>query len=291
MLNTLPLKILLSITRYLTIHEKLVLITTNRALHDVTTKTCLCQVVKIRPGHDPQPIVRRLALNEAFRTQVKHLTVECLGLTCHDHLLLPETFPRVKQFVDLSNQNVKSYVLAKTTQSPNLQVWKNSIIRYRFQDDSFRMARLLKTDLFSKLTTLHASQFYHFGQRRRKVDIDVLECIKHTPMLKELYLQECKIDFVVMETIHIYCPLLWKLELYFVLVDMGDAGYPSTLVPADGLGTFILSADSVLCDKYCLFLKYIMEKYSRLNELSFLSKFNDVNFERLSRRFHGKFLL
>jgi hypothetical protein len=149
------------------------------------------------------------------------------------------------------------------------------------QDESFNLiARLIETNVFSNVTSLGISP--KVG-RMRALDeyLNVLDCIKNVPCLKNLKIHGIRVDIDFMEELHDVCPRLETLELRHVLVANTDFDVPVPVKPAKLL-SFTITHGSVMCDENGVFLDYICEKYNQLEALVLIFDYDRLTLADMS---------
>jgi hypothetical protein len=142
-------------------------------------------------------------------------------------------------------------------------------------DESFDLIGcLMKINVFSNVTSLGISPEVERIVGRDKY-LNVLDCIKNAPSLKNLKLQGIRVDIDFMEALHDVCPRLETLELCHVLVSTTDCDVPVPVKPVKLL-SFTITDGTVMCDENGVFLDYICEKYNQLEALVLLFDFDKL---------------
>jgi hypothetical protein len=268
----LPNEIIIGIARRLSFRDKLSFALTCCQLHVIVSQTCLYEKVMMRRDEDVESIVARFENNHLFGSQVEHLELEASSLSTALFKRLPVIFPGVSRFIDTSPMvDFREFVSLK----PFLQ-WKDTLLHYEYTDDFYGLARLLVKNKFSNLHTLVMSPTSFDFDVGPKLIIHTLDCLKNAPSLKMLEIRSCKITLEQLDKIHTVSPLLTSLNLSSTFIDMRETTLPLLIEPTRQLLCFHVDKDSSIRDTDCVFFKYIIRKYTCIENLEFLPKIFDV---------------
>jgi hypothetical protein len=131
-------------------------------------------------------------------------------------------------------------------------------------DDWFKAASLLQSHTFSRLRFLHLSCFPQASRR-----IQFHHCITNAPSLKELHLDNCVITIDFLETVHTSCIQIHTFKIKDALYLIDNGSLPPNIIPIEQLQNLEISGLASFSDQNCVFLDYIVSKYTSLKQLVF----------------------
>ncbi|KAI8876314.1 hypothetical protein K501DRAFT_338177 [Backusella circina FSU 941] len=268
MLLQLPQEIIVKIARKLQFNDKLTLALTCQALNDLISTRCLYEQVMMKGDQeDSEFIIKKFKENQLNCHQVQKLYYHMTLLSDDFFIQFPEVFPNITRYVDISPDHIKK---ARTgTPTSQLIKWKDTLEYYSSTDDWFKMASLMQSHTFSRLSFLHLSCSSGRFEGDIRHGIQYHECIKNAPLLKNLHLDHCVITLDLVEVIHTNCVHLQTFKIKKSLFRMDVGTLPLVIVPARQLSYFEISSLASFIDQNCVFLNYIIEKYTHLKQLIF----------------------
>jgi hypothetical protein len=265
------IEVVILITQYLTTKEKLNLMKTCRKLNDIISNSNLFEhVVLNKPSEQTLDMVLHFVEHAHYGKLVKRLVVNLTDLPSQIFRILPGIFPNVQEFlntgffdVERTNADVQPFIL-----------WKDTLTRYD-SDGGYRpIVRFLEMTKFSKLTYLAISPFIGDATKVDEYEIDIFECFKNAPALKQLKLSRCEISLSFLEKMHRLCPNLSKLKVNeVVFLAKPDDVLPQKIEPATLFECLDLSGSVSMLDKKCLFLEYFLQKYPNLKTLDIITPY------------------
>jgi hypothetical protein len=281
MFYTLPNELIREITKWLSTQDKLRLMKVNSHLYNSISQNGLYESLSIYSEPHTEALVTRLACRPAQAIQVRSLLLK--SHTLSDQLLrqLPIIFPGVKHFTDLS----KNYGIKRTDPSRYLFRWANTIQVFDCLYDHIELCFYLENNTFKQLQQLVLTQYDCTKPVPTRLDLNLMECIKHAPSLTTLSLKDCQVDLDFMEMIHENCPNLNSLDFRAAFIRVIETKLPSTIVPAKPFAILKIDFLSVILDSHCVFRDYILEKYPCLKHFECLSSFMKTEFSVMCRYF------
>jgi hypothetical protein len=270
MLLRLPHELILDIAHNLDFKDKLHLMLTCQKLKDLVFNKSLYEKLQIFATQDrAERVIKKFESKQFNGTQVKVLEIRLSSF--HDQLftLLPQIFPNLTRFITHSEYKEPG------DYTESMLVWKDTIEHYDVEDDFPQIACLLERNTFLRLTELVISPNFSGFMRLETNDIDMLDCLKHSPCLKKLVFIYCDIGLDLLETTHVSCPHLNTLVIrYTTIMTSNDTISPQSIKPANKLLNFELDDGVMILDRKCIFLDYITLKYPHLQKLEFQANFD-----------------
>jgi hypothetical protein len=277
MLLRLPHELILDIAHNLDFKDKLHLMLTCQKLKDLVFNKSLYEKLQIFATQDrAERVIKKFESKQFNGTQVKVLEIRLSSF--HDQLftLLPQIFPNLTRFITHSEYKEPG------DYTESMLVWKDTIEHYDVEDDFPQIACLLERNTFSRLTELVISPNFSGFMRLETNDIDMLNCLKHSPFLNKLVFVYCDIGLDLLETTHTSCPHLNTLILrYATIMTSNDTISPQSIIPANKLLNFELDYGVMILDRKCIFLDYITLKYPYLQKLKFQANFDKQQVEEM----------
>jgi hypothetical protein len=263
MLFKLPNEIVIEIARKLQFKDKLVLAVTCQALYHLISSRCLYEkVVMTGTQEESEYILAKFKENQIDGRQVKELWYHLTLLSDDVYVQFPHVFPNTTRYIDISPEHIKQTRIGSPTSQ--LEKWKDTLEYYSSLDDWFKVASLLQSHTFSRLRFLHLSCFPQTSRR-----IEFHRCIQNVPSLKELHLDNCVITIDFLETVHTSCIQLHTLKIKDALYLIDNGSLPPDISPIRQLQNLEISGLASFSDQNCVFLDYIVAKYTSLKKLVF----------------------
>ncbi|KAI8877266.1 hypothetical protein K501DRAFT_337541 [Backusella circina FSU 941] len=270
MLIALPHEIVLDIAHNLEFKDKLNLMLTCRSFKDLIFNESLYEKLQVFCAKEnTERIIKKFENKQFNGTQVKILEIRLNSFHHSLFTLLPKIFPNLTRFITHSEYKEPG------DDVESMLVWKDTIEKYDVQNDFPQLVCLLERNVFSRLTELVLSPNFIEFMRKETNDIDMLNCLKHSPCLKKLVFVYCDINLDLLEKTHSSCPHLNTLILrYATIMTSNDALFTRAIVPATRLLNFELDYGVMIIDSHCVFLDYLSLKYPNLQKLKFQANFD-----------------
>ncbi|KAI8882350.1 hypothetical protein K501DRAFT_334091 [Backusella circina FSU 941] len=262
----LPVEVVLSISHLLSFHDRLSLIKTCSKLKGMLEETTLYeQLIILGSKSRTVKIIARFQSRQLNGNQVKRLHLDAGILDNELFKQLPTIFPNVTHYSSLACHHTR---LDDAIFS--LLQWKTTLETFDTGDQSFEFERLLETHTFSRLVSLRITPYFISGDIGYHTGLDMIQCLVHTPSLKQLTLHHCEITLGYLEHLHAACPQLKSLVLQGLMIQTNGETLSLSMEPAH-LVSLTVDSDVLICDKAVVFLDYIIAKYRRLVNLEFMS--------------------
>jgi hypothetical protein len=273
MLQDLPFEIILNIAKNLCFNDKYQLMLTCRALQLPIMENSLYEELLVMGGWigpDIAKVIKKFKSKKLNGNQVKTLEIDLNKVPDDLYSQLPVIFPNVHTLINEQGvEQKRAYTIVKF-----LKKWKDSI---EFIDMSSGYTHLIqvlgkKNTTFTKLIRLRISPFIRTDFNMWKPDINIVNCLKNAPILKELHLYEARVDIELLEAVHANCPMLDVLNIENCIVLTSDDALPNPIEPAANVTYFTVDGDTVLHDDKCVFLDYIVSKYRNVETFGFFGR-------------------
>ncbi|KAI8879266.1 hypothetical protein K501DRAFT_276728 [Backusella circina FSU 941] len=263
MLESLPIEIILQITRNLGFYSKLNLIQTCRTLHQKLYQTAVFEDLIIPNTHTDR-VIELFKHNRLDGKKVKRLTVD-LEFAHKSHFLeLSKIFPNLAELY--TDRCVLSAMQMKQQEINSASGLRHSLQMYDIERCHESISLLFENNVFHRLTCLCLRSFTYTMNGNYALDLD--RCLMNTPMLVSLKLIQYNINITLLEGLHKARPGIVSLELSNAIIGIdNDTNIVSSVVPLGTFKSLKIKNSMQYQDTDFLLLDYIMNKYTNLETL------------------------
>jgi hypothetical protein len=275
MLQDLPLELLVLISCYLTLPQKVTCRQVCRRWAKVIKESCFLEHVVLDQQEDYFDLMELVEEETLHGNQVKTLVLNECGLAPIDVFTLADVFPNL---VELEWNDKQEVLLSELTinDHENIMRWGTSLQSITMRTPYPSTAQILQTTTFASLTRLTVG----FVDPHDEIGkMQLLYALKHAPILATMTLDGVGLTVENMELLHANTPELTSLtlshtELYRMLrrdfgpiLDEETGRFRFDLKAAPKVKSFQFVDESSFNDHESYWLKYMMEKYPELQHL------------------------
>ncbi|KAI8883674.1 hypothetical protein K501DRAFT_333163, partial [Backusella circina FSU 941] len=275
MLQDLPLELLVQVSSYLTLSQKVKCRQTCRRWAKVIKDSCFLERVELGQQEDYLELIDLVEQEELYGNQVNKLILNECGLAPIDVFTLADLFPNLKQ---LEWNDKQEALLSELTihDHENILRWGKTLESITMRTPYSFTAHILQTTTFSHLVHLSVGFIVPHDEIGK---MELLQSLKHAPVLDTIELDYVSLTVEDMELLHASTPELTRLKLshtgllpmlrrdFAPVLDEETRQFRFDLKAATKVKSFQFIDASSFCDHESYWLKYMLEKYTDLEHL------------------------